>query len=68
VSLLSWWNLQWYIGGDFNVTQFPSERLGKGHFTPAIAKFSYFIFYQGLMDLLLVGGTFIWLNYLDLPS
>lgn len=26
VGLISWWDLPWYIGGDFNVTRFPSER------------------------------------------
>lgn len=26
-GLLSWWNFSWCIGGNFNVTRFPSERL-----------------------------------------
>jgi hypothetical protein len=27
-GLISWWNLLWCIGGDFNVTRFPSELSG----------------------------------------
>jgi hypothetical protein len=26
-GLISWWVMPWCIGGDFNVTRFPSERL-----------------------------------------
>ena len=44
-SLFSWWNLLWCIGGDFNITHFPSERLGEAHLCPAMVEFSDFIFY-----------------------
>ncbi len=29
----SWWGSPWCIGGDFNATRFPSERLGGQHFS-----------------------------------
>jgi len=56
-GLLSWWNFPWCIGRAFNITRFPSERLGAD-----------FIFYHGLMDLPLVGGKFTWSNNWDSPS
>jgi hypothetical protein len=62
VGLLSWWNLPWWIRGDFNITRFPSEKLGEAGFCPAMGEFSNFIFDKGLMDLPLVGGTFMWSN------
>jgi hypothetical protein len=43
--------------GDFNVTHFPSERLGEARFCPALMEFFDFIFDKGLMDLPLVGGS-----------
>jgi hypothetical protein len=46
-GLLSWWNLPLYIGGDFNVTCFPSERSRETHLCPAMMEFFYVIFYQG---------------------
>jgi hypothetical protein len=56
--LLSWWNLLLCIGGDFNITCFPSERLDESRFSHATMDFSNFISKQGLMDLLLVGESF----------
>ena len=41
---LSLWNLSRYIGGEFNVTRFPSERLGEARFCPAMMEFSDFMF------------------------
>jgi hypothetical protein len=29
-GILSWWNILWCIGGDFNVTRFPNERFVDG--------------------------------------
>jgi hypothetical protein len=54
--------------GDFNVTRFPSDRLGEACLCPAMVEFSDFIFYKGMMDLPLVGRTFTWLNNWESPS
>jgi hypothetical protein len=61
-GLMSWWELPWCIGGDFNVTRFPNERSGDGRFRSDMMDFSDFISEQGLMDLPLAGGTFTWSN------
>jgi hypothetical protein len=66
--LLSWWNLLWCIRGDFNVTRFPSERLGEIFLCLAMVEFSDIIFDQGLMAILLVEGYFTWSNKQDPPS
>jgi hypothetical protein len=50
-GLLSWWDLPWCIGGDFNVFRFPCERSGEACFRPAMTEFSDFIFELGLLDL-----------------
>ncbi len=41
--LASWWDVPWFVGGDFNVVCFPFERLGADQFTPAMNDFSEFI-------------------------
>lgn len=56
VGLISWWNMPRCIGGDFNVTWFPSERSGETRLCPDMVEFSDFIFEQGLMDISLVFG------------
>jgi hypothetical protein len=43
-GLMSWWEMSWCIGGDFNVVQFPSERSSVTGFSAAMEKFSDFIF------------------------
>uniref|UniRef100_A0A2N9FVR5 Reverse transcriptase domain-containing protein n=1 Tax=Fagus sylvatica TaxID=28930 RepID=A0A2N9FVR5_FAGSY len=61
-GLSSWWSSPWCVGGDFNVTRFPSERMGATHFTPAMNDFSDFISSLGLMDIPLEGGRYTWSN------
>jgi len=61
-GLISWWELSWCIGGDFNVTHFPDERSRDVCFSAAMVEFSDFISTQGLMDLSLAGGSFTWSN------
>jgi hypothetical protein len=41
---MSWWELSWCIGGDFNVVQYPSERSGDSEQSPVMSDFSEFIF------------------------
>jgi hypothetical protein len=67
-GLLSWWDLPWCIGGDFNVTCFSSERSSEARMCPAMLEFSDFIYEQGLMDIPLVGGSFTWSSNRDPPS
>ena len=66
--LATWWGTPWCVGGDFNVTRFPSERSGAEHFTPRMTDFSEFIFSLGLMDILLEGGKFTWSNNRETPA
>ena len=49
------------IGGDFNVTRFPSERSRNAQVSHAMLEFSCFISDQGLMDAL-ARGTSTWSN------
>ena len=61
-GLISWWNLPWCLGGDFNIIRFPSKRLGAGRFTRCMYDFLDFISLHGLMDNPLEGGLFSWSN------
>jgi hypothetical protein len=57
VSLMSWWELLWCIGGDFNIW-FSSEKSGDFRHSPALVDFSNFNFERGLSDISLVGENF----------
>jgi endonuclease/exonuclease/phosphatase family metal-dependent hydrolase len=52
--------VSWCVGGDFNITRFPSKRSGSASLDSAMMEFSELIFDQGLMDLPLAGGCFTW--------
>jgi len=58
--------MSWCIGGDFNVTRFPSERSGEGSMS-AMRDFYDFISNQGLMDFPLARDYFTWSLTLDPP-
>lgn len=55
----SYWHVPWYIGGDFNVLKFLSERSRDSRLQPTIIELSEFNFYLALVNLRLMGGTFM---------
>lgn len=61
-GLHSWWDLPGYIGGDFNVVRFPSERSGASRLRPAMLSFSDFISDLELVDFPLMGCVLTWSN------
>ncbi|KAK4596364.1 hypothetical protein RGQ29_014409 [Quercus rubra] len=61
-GLISWWDVPWCLGGDFNIIRFPSERLGAASFSRAMNGFSDFVSLHGLMDIHMEGGLFTWSN------
>jgi endonuclease/exonuclease/phosphatase family metal-dependent hydrolase len=60
--------LPWCIGGDFNVTCFPSERSSNVRPNAAMREFLDFTFEQTPMDLPLAGGSFTCSNNQETPS
>ena len=56
--LISWWDLPWCLGGDFNIIRYPSEQLGATSYSQAMYGFSNFISLHGLMDIPMVGGLY----------
>lgn len=68
LGLLTWWDLPSCLGGDFNVTRFPSEKSGGSHITTSMKEFSNFISKHAHTDFPLLGGTFTWSNNCEIPS
>lgn len=68
VGLGSFWGEHWCVGGDFNVTRFPSERSGGTRITATMAKFSDSIDEMSLMDYPLKDGKFTWSDNHTQPS
>jgi hypothetical protein len=62
VGLISWCDLPWCIGGDFNVTRFPCEKLGEARLCPAMMEFRDFMLEHNFMDLPLTRRPFSWSN------
>ena len=62
IGLITWWDVPWCLGGDFNIIRFPSERMGAASFTRAMNSFSDFVSLHGLMDIHMEGGLFTWSN------
>ncbi|XP_042939460.1 uncharacterized protein LOC122274488 [Carya illinoinensis] len=67
-GLCSLWSLPWCIGGDFNVTRFPSEHIGRPSPSSAMTDFAKFICEQELLDIPLVGATFTWSSNREHPA
>lgn len=44
VGLVIWWEVSWYIGGDFSVVHYPCERSRDTRQSQAMLDFSEFIF------------------------
>ena len=61
-GLISWWDLPWCLGGDFNIIRFPSECLRAASFSRAMHGFSDFVSLHGLMDIHMEGGLYTWSN------
>ncbi len=62
------WLIPWCVFGDLNVVRFPSERRGCSRISPSMVEFSDFIESQNLVDLPLMGGSYMWCNGAAIPS
>ena len=68
VSIQQYWRILWCCFRDFNIVQFPSERLGATRITPAMEGFFEFIEDLNLVDLPLEGGSYTWSRGTNQPS
>jgi hypothetical protein len=62
------WPILWCVFGDFNVVRYPSEQRGCSRISPSMVEFSNFIESQYLVDLPLMGGSYMWCNRAATPS
>ena len=65
-DIRSRWNGPWWIGGDWNIIRFPSEKLGCNR-TSSVS-FSDCVNKHSLMDLPLGGARLSWSNHQSPPS
>ena len=63
-GLISWWDLPWCLGGEFNKIYFSSEGLGAASYSRAMYGFSDFISLHGLMDIPMRGGPLHLVQYI----
>jgi len=61
------WDIQWCLGGDFNVVRSPVKSSSGGRLSSAMLEFSNFINSSGLIDPPLEGGRYIWSSHEDVP-
>ena len=62
------WNGAWCICGAWNITRFPSEKLGGSKITSDMRHFSGWINSHSLVDLQLSGASFTWSNNQSQPA
>lgn len=64
-EVISYWDLPWVLGGDFNEFRFTYERYSGWEITAGMRKFNKLISRHELIDLPLNGASFTWTNSLE---